>query len=74
MFKSVHIPKIITIIVSLSIFGCFDKPDEFISPTWDTELHVPITSEVFELLEIVEKDSSLLKSSEDPSKDRKSVL
>jgi hypothetical protein len=51
-----------TIIVS----GCFDKPNEFVSPTWDAEVNISITTKEFNLLEIVEKDSSLLKASQDP--------
>ena len=69
MFNLEHILKsIIIFAISINFFGCFDKPDEFVSPTWDTEVHLPITFKEFGLIEIVEKDSSLLKSSEDPSK------
>ncbi len=69
MIRLEHVTKIIGfLIISISLFGCFDTPDEFVSPSWDTDLHLPITSKEFQLLEIVEKDSSLLKSSQDPSK------
>ncbi|MDX1701787.1 MAG: hypothetical protein R3250_14270, partial [Melioribacteraceae bacterium] len=53
--------------LALSFFllsSCFDTPDEFVAPTWDAEVNLPITSKRFDLLEIVEKDSSLLKASE----------
>lgn len=53
--------------VFITLFtGCFDPPDEFVSPQWDTEVNIPITSKEFSLMEIVEKDSSLLKASQDP--------
>lgn len=53
------------LIIGLTQFYCFDKPDEFVAPVWDAEVNIPITSKQFELLEIVEKDSSLLKASDD---------
>ncbi|MBK7981551.1 MAG: hypothetical protein IPK06_16405 [Ignavibacteriae bacterium] len=56
----------IVLIVALFLNSCFDKPNEFVSPTWDVDLNIPITKKEFSLLEIVEKDSSFLKSSEDP--------
>jgi len=52
--------------VIISLTSCFDRPNEFVAPTWDTELNIPITKKEFKLLEIVEKDSSLLKSYENP--------
>lgn len=57
---------IIGLAISISFVGCFDKPGEFVGPNWDTEVNIPITTKEFSLLEIVEKDSSLLKSSENP--------
>lgn len=69
MFKLEHIYKLaITVAISLNLFGCFDKPDEFVAPTWETQVHFPITSKEFGLSEIIEKDSSLLKSSDDPAR------
>ncbi|MCB9247241.1 MAG: hypothetical protein H6613_01160 [Ignavibacteriales bacterium] len=47
--------------------GCFDSPDEFVSPTWDVDVNIPITKKEYSLLELVEQDSSFLKSSQDPS-------
>ncbi|MCB9210839.1 MAG: hypothetical protein H6609_15850 [Ignavibacteriales bacterium] len=58
---------ILIYILIFSITACFDKPDEFVSPSWDTEINIPLTAKEFKLLELVEKDSSLLKSSQDPS-------
>lgn len=69
MFKLEHIYKLaVTVAISFNLFGCFDKPDEFVAPTWDTQVHFPITAKEFGLSEIIEKDSSLLKSSDDPTK------
>ena len=69
MFRSKHFAKLIAILfIGFSLVGCFDTPNDFVSPTWDADLHLPITSKEYKLLEIVEKDSSLLKSSEDPTK------
>ena len=66
-----NLQKFRTIVISLlliiSTFGCFDNPDEFVGPTWDTRVNFPVTSKEFDLLELVEKDSSLLKSSQDPA-------
>lgn len=53
-------------VLTISLSGCFDKPDEFVAPIWDTEINIPLTKKQFELLELVEKDSSLLKSFDDP--------
>ncbi|MFZ1291496.1 MAG: hypothetical protein WAR79_15480 [Melioribacteraceae bacterium] len=58
--------QILILMISIIFNACFDKPDEFVSPTWDVELNIPITKKEFTLLEIVEKDSSFLKSSQDP--------
>jgi len=58
---------LLQLILVILLVGCFDKPDEFIGPTWDTKVNFPVTTKEFELLEIVEKDSSILKSSQDPS-------
>ena len=55
----------VSLMCILYLNACFDKPDEFVAPTWDAEINIPITSKRFDLLEIVEKDSSLLKASED---------
>lgn len=60
--------KILFAVMSFSLVtGCFDKPNEFVSPSWDVEFNIPITSKSFELAELVEKDSSLLKSFQDPN-------
>ncbi|MCB0748636.1 MAG: hypothetical protein KDC90_14340, partial [Ignavibacteriae bacterium] len=48
-------------------FFFFDSPDEFINPTWDVDVNIPITKKEYSLLELVEQDSSFLKSSQDPS-------
>jgi hypothetical protein len=67
MSFSKYFKKIVLFITTAIIFsGCFDKPDEFVSPSWDTEVNIKITTKEFNLLEIVEKDSSLLKASQDP--------
>ncbi len=71
MFHKIALHKIhlVLFIITLTfITGCFDKPNEFVSPSWDIEFNIPITSKSFELLELVEKDSSLLKSYQDPTK------
>ena len=46
--------------------SCFDKPNEFVSPIWDVQINLPITQKEYTLQEMVEKDSSLLKSSQSP--------
>ena len=63
--KSNSLNFFLILIIGLTQFNCFDKPDEFVAPVWDAEINIPITSKQFELLEIVEKDSSLLKASDD---------
>ena len=57
---------IVIIIYSIFLSGCFDPPDEFVSPSWDVEINIPITTKEFSLMEMVEKDSSLLKWYKDP--------
>lgn len=59
--------KFLIFILSLSATGCFDEPKEFVGPTWDTKINIPLTKKEFALLEIVEKDSSFLSASQDPS-------
>lgn len=54
-------------ILTITIAGCFDQPDEFVSPSWDVEVLVPLTTKEFSLKEMVEKDSSILQWSQDPS-------
>lgn len=54
-------------ILTLITTGCFDPPDDFVSPNWDVEVNIPVTSKEFSLQEVVEKDSSILQWSEDPS-------
>jgi len=51
----------------ISQTGCFDKPDDFVGPSWDMQINLPLTKKEYSLLEIVEKDSSVLNSSQDPS-------
>lgn len=49
-----------------TFYSCFDKPDPFVSPNWDVDLLIPVTNKKFELIEIMEKDSSFLFSSSNP--------
>lgn len=61
--------SILLFIVIGSLFllnSCFDKPNEFVSPIWDVQVNLPITQKEYTLEEMVEKDSSLLKSSQSP--------
>ncbi len=59
--------KIYIVFINLVILtGCFDKPDKFVAPSWETEMNFSVTEKSFTLLEIVEKDSSFLKSSNNP--------
>lgn len=70
MFHKILHNKVIlflNISIVLGLTGCFDKPNEFVSPSWDVEFNIPVTSKSFELAELVEKDSSLLKSYQDPN-------
>lgn len=38
---------ILIYILIFSITACFDKPDEFVSPSWDTEINIPLTAKEF---------------------------
>ena len=60
------ISLIVILVYSLFLSGCFDKPEEFVSPSWDIEVNVPITTKEFSLMEMVKKDSSLLRWYKDP--------
>ncbi|PID62652.1 MAG: hypothetical protein CR986_00830 [Ignavibacteriae bacterium] len=46
--------------------GCFDPPDDFVAPTWDTKINIPVTSQNFSLMELIEKDSTIFRASDDP--------
>ena len=65
--RNLIISNVLIFTLIVSITGCFDEPNEFVGPTWDTKINVPLTKKKFALLEIVEKDSSFLSYSEDPS-------
>jgi hypothetical protein len=64
--KNKYLLILINLFIGLVQFGCFDKPNEFVAPVWDAEINIPITSKQFELRELVEKDSALLKAYDDP--------
>ena len=57
---------LIIILYSILLSGCFDPPEDFVSPSWDVEVNIPVTSKEFSLMDMVEKDSSLLKWYKDP--------
>ncbi len=65
-FHVTRISLIIILLYTLLLTGCFDKPEEFISPSWDVEVNVPITTKEFSLMEIVKRDSSILRWYKDP--------
>ncbi len=65
-FNKRHIIHSIMIASLLLLNSCFDKPNEFVSPIWDVQVNLPITQKEYTLQEMIEKDSSLLKSSESP--------
>ena len=65
--RSLLISKFIIFALIYLFTGCFDEPNEFVGPSWDTKISVPLTKKEFSLLEIVEKDSSFLSASQDPS-------
>lgn len=58
---------ILIFLISLLFTSCFDQPGEFVSPVWDTQVHFPITTDEFTLMELVEDDSSNLVSYKDPN-------
>lgn len=35
--------QISALLAALFLNACFDKPGEFVSPTWDVDLNIPIT-------------------------------
>ncbi len=57
----------IGVLALILLGGCFDTPDDFVSPTWDIDVNIPITQKEYSLLEIVDQDSSFLNSSSDPA-------
>ena len=65
--RNLIISKFLIFTIVISLTGCFDEPNEFVGPSWDTKINVPLTKKEFALLEIVEKDSSFLSASQDPS-------
>jgi hypothetical protein len=65
--RSLVLSKFLIFTFLFSFTGCFDEPKEFVGPTWETKINIPLTKKEFSLLEIVEKDSSFLSASQDPS-------
>ncbi len=52
-------------LLSFFIQGCIEEP---IAPNWDLELNVPVLNKSFTLQDVINKDSSVLKDYNDPTK------
>ena len=58
---------LIIVIFGLMLNGCFDKPDKFVAPSWDVKINLPVTTKKISLMDVVKKDSSVLKWYKDPA-------
>ncbi len=43
------------------ITGCVEVPDDFVAPTWDVQIHIPVTKKEYTLKEAIEKDTTFVK-------------
>ncbi len=41
--------------------SCVELPDNFVAPTWDIQLHIPVTKKEYTLKEAIEKDTTFVK-------------
>ncbi len=53
---------IFTVLLVVGFFnGCVDIPDDFVAPTWDVQIHVPVTKKEYTLKDAIEKDTTFVK-------------
>ncbi|MBM2839769.1 MAG: hypothetical protein HW412_297 [Bacteroidetes bacterium] len=50
----------LAVIVCLTSFSCFNQSLEPVTPSWDTNLSIPLANRLYTLSEIVRKDTSIL--------------
>lgn len=53
--------KILPILLLLFIGGCFDVPDEFVAPEYQTDINLQVMKKTYTLKEIIEKDTANIK-------------
>ena len=41
--------------------SCVEIPDDFVAPTWDVQIHIPVTKKEYTLKEAIEKDTTFVK-------------
>lgn len=58
----------VTIILPLIYFGCADFPSKLVLPTWNVDLNVPVFNRNYTLQDAINKDSSIIKSYNDPAR------
>ncbi len=58
--------KYYLIFLALFISGCIDVPEEFVTPRWDVELFVPIAEKTYTLQDVIDKDTTFLRVSDNP--------
>ncbi len=56
----------LTTILSVTFFmlfavSCVELPDDFVAPTWDVQIHIPVTKKEYTLKEAIEKDTTFVK-------------
>ncbi|GBD91266.1 hypothetical protein BMS3Abin04_01992 [bacterium BMS3Abin04] len=57
------------IIIFINVFllsGCFDAPNDFVVPSWDVKLHIPVANKTYTLKEAIDKDTTFVHSYTNP--------
>ncbi len=52
--------------LSVLFFSCVEPPQDFVAPTWDVDVSLPVMTKEYTLGDLVDQDSSVIRASEDP--------
>ena len=55
----------ILVIILINIYllsGCFYAPKDFVTPSWDVQLHIPVANKTYTLKEAIDKDTTFVHS------------
>ncbi len=58
--------KILLSLLTVVFFSCVEPPQDFVAPTWDVDVSLPVMTKEYTLGDLVKKDSSVIRASEDP--------
>lgn len=56
------------LVLLINYSGCTDFPSKLVLPTWNVDLNVPVFNRSYTLQDVINKDSSMVKSYNDPAR------